>query len=253
MRTLAWSYIAEKIGKSVIDTKKDVNDLRRQFNREHKKATKRVTGQSASAVYVPKWYLYTELLFLADRAAARKTVGNVSSFRSENGSLSNIDEDAVQDADGENLALDNQSATSSKVRARSAVADASAPCASQSSFDRSATHESESGSEVAFRAGNATEIKRKRASTPICESTAATLKTCVDRLLMASSDPSESDAHAEFGRFVASTLRQNEQRAPELRRKIVAVLFDLPIPSATENAYYVVPNEDVTTAEHPRA
>jgi hypothetical protein len=77
-KNIAWSEIADMTKKTAVQLKAEINELRCQFTREQKKAKTRVTGQSADAVYVPKWYLYNEMLFLADRAATRRTISNVA-------------------------------------------------------------------------------------------------------------------------------------------------------------------------------
>lgn len=76
----AWNEMANALNLTIREVKENLQNMRSQFLREHKKVKKRVTGQAAADVYVSSWWLYNELLFLADVLETRRCTSSVSSI-----------------------------------------------------------------------------------------------------------------------------------------------------------------------------
>ena len=229
--------MADLTGKSVVQLKAEINELRCQFMREHKKAKRRVTGQSADAVYVSKWYLYADMLFFADRAATRRTIGNVAAAQAQDDTddyaEQQIDDAETHEVGSESVQLRFAStigAPSGTQHSDDADLDARSATGSRTSIS---THTEASSSRTAHEflfaspatVPEGTKRRRKETGDPT-----VLVTNCLERLIAANRESRPEDEFAAFGRFIGDSLRAEPTRYPELKRKIVAVMFDLYIP-----------------------
>jgi Alcohol dehydrogenase transcription factor Myb/SANT-like len=78
-KELAYSDIASRMNVAIDDVKHQVNNLRSQFNAAHRQVTEhKPTGTGSDGKKPKRWWVYDELLFLADTLECRETPTNVS-------------------------------------------------------------------------------------------------------------------------------------------------------------------------------